>query len=412
MQLEQALLLLEPKLDIYLMEEEELMGFEQMVMSSFECFLIYADGEILYDVKSLKLPTGVKVYNLDCNFLKSHLGKKEEIRLIHPHLQKTWISSTDTRADFVEVLEHIKDNKMSGFLEIKSRFLGVDSFLYFKDGKVMNVRFGELEGEAAISFLIKRISDRIVTMNFYKLPDYMVDVYGATYRLISLEEEGFIKDLDFGPDLKNVIVQGMFPSGYFQIYMKDGKKVFQILNDEIVDSIEIYEPFYLAVFSLDFKKMDVDIVNFIKSYKPANIRVKPTSLDKNFVFFCPMCWNAVGQEDMVCPHCGYNIENFIRLPYDVKLIIALNHPIADYRITALNVIKGKNLKMAIPFVRDIILKEDNPMVIQAALNTLMIVDSEACKFLKNILEHHEYSVINKYVEEIYKRCCHEGEICR
>ncbi|GAB6078737.1 HEAT repeat domain-containing protein [Hydrogenobaculum acidophilum] len=408
MQLEQAILLLEPKLDVYLEQEEELMAFEQMIRASFDCFVINQENTLIYDVndiKSLKLPTNVKVYNLDCNFYKSHIGKAEDIKVINPHISKMWISSTDTRADFSEALESIKADKLSGFLEIKSKFLGVDSFLYFKNGEILNVKFGDLEQEPAIGFLVKKISDRIVSMNFYKLKEDMVKVYASSHKLLYLEEDEVIKSLDFGLDLKNVLVQGMFPSGYFQIYIENGKKIFQILNDELVDKIEIYEPFYLAVFSLEFKKTELDIFDFLKSYKPANIRLKPTSADKNFVFFCPMCWNAINQEDKICPHCGYNIEYFIKLPYETKLIIALNHPIADYRITALNVIKVKNVKMAVPFVKEIILKEDNPAVIQAAINTLVVMDEKACEFLKGVLEEHEYNTIKRYVEETYRRYC-------
>lgn len=408
MQLEQALLLLEPKLDVYLEQEEELVAFEQMIKASFDCFLIYEDGKLFYDTKSLNLPANVKVYSFDCNFYKSYIGQTEDIKVINPHISKMWISSTDTRADFSEALESIKTDKLSGFLEIKSKFLGVDSFLYFKNGEILNIKFGDLEQESAIGFLVKKISDRIVNMNFYKLPEDMVGVYASSHKLLYLEEDEVIKSLDFGLDLKNIIVQGMFPSGYFQIYIENGKKVFQILNDEIVDSIEMYEPFYLAVFSLEFTKIGIDVFDFVKSYKPANIRLKPTSLDKNFVFFCPMCWNAVNQEDKVCPHCGYNIEDFVKLPYETKLIIALNHPIADYRITALNVIKAKNVKMAVPFVKEIILKEDNPMVIQSAINSLLVLDGRVCEFLKNVLEHHEYNIIKKYVEEAHRRYCNES----
>ncbi|PMP90197.1 MAG: hypothetical protein C0170_06945, partial [Hydrogenobaculum sp.] len=341
MQLEQAILLLEPSLDVYLEQEDDLMAFEQMIKASFDCFVIDKDGTLIYDTKSLELPANVKVYNFDCNFYKSYIGKTEDIKVINPRISKMWISSTDTRADFSEVLESIKADKLSGFLEVKSKFLGVDSFLYFKNGDTVSVKFGDLYQEPAISFLVQRISDKMVSMNFYKLPEEMVEVYASTHKLLYLEEDEVIKSLDFGLDLKNMIVQGMFPSGYFQIYIENGKKIFQILNDEVVGSIEIYEPFYLAVFSLEFTKIAIDIFDFVKSYKPANIRLKPTSADKNFVFFCPMCWNAVNQEDKACPHCGYNIEDFIRLPYETKLIIALNHPIADYRITALNVIKAK-----------------------------------------------------------------------
>jgi hypothetical protein len=405
MQLEQAILLLEPSLDVYLDTEEDFMAFEQMIKASFDCFVIDNDGTLIYDTKSLKLPTSVKVYSFDCNFYKSYIGRFEDIKVINPRISKKWISSTDTRADFSEVLVSIKADKLSGFLEVKSKFLEVDSFLYFKNGEVVSVKFGDLYQEPAISFLVQKISDKMVSMNFYSLPEEMVEIYASKHKLLYLEEDEVIKSLDFGPDLKNMIVQGMFPSGYFQIYIENGKKIFQILNDEVVDSIEIYEPFYLAVFSLEFAKLELDIFDFVKSYKPANIRLKPTSADKNFVFFCPMCWNAINQEDKVCPHCGYNIEDFIKLPYEIKLIIALNHPIADYRITALNVIKAKNVKMATPFVKDIIMKEDNPMVIQSAINALLVIDESACNFLKKVLEEHQYKTIKTYLEEIYRRRC-------
>jgi hypothetical protein len=405
MQLEQALTLLEPSLEVSIENEEEFLAFEQMINTSFDCFLISVDNNVFYDTKSLKTPVYAKVYKVDCNFYKALVGKTEDIKIVHPKLNKVWLSPTDTRADFAKVLEDIKTMKLTGFLEIKSKFLEVDGYIYFKNGDVVNAKFGDLDKEPAVSFLISKISDKVVTMNFYKIPEELVDIYAARHKLLFVKEEDEITSLDFDVHLKEFLTQGLFPSGYFHIYLKNNKKLFSIINDEMVETLEIYEPFFLSVFSLEFVEGYIDIFNFIKSYKPANVYAKPTSADKNFVFFCPMCWNTINQDDIVCTHCGYNLENFIKLPYETKLIIALNHPIANYRITALNVIKSKNLSMAKPFIRDIILSEDNPFVIQAAINTLLTLDENACSFFKHVLEIHEYTVVKRYIEDVYRRYC-------
>ena len=46
----------------------------------------------------------------------------------------------------------------------------MDGYIYFKNGDVVNAKFGDLDKEPAVSFLISKISDKVVTMNFSKSP--------------------------------------------------------------------------------------------------------------------------------------------------------------------------------------------------------------------------------------------------
>ncbi len=406
MDIEQTLFLLEPMLSAYVKDEEELFEYKSMIESTVDCFLINTSKGVLDNFEHTELPDNISIYAVDCNFLNAFKNNKINIKLINPRLSKVWISSMDTRFDFKKVLQDIKELKLTGFLEIYSKFLDINGIMYFKSGKLLSVKFNDINDEEALPLLMKSISGKVFTLNFYKLPEDMIEVYAGYSKLESIEEDESLHNISFLSKSKNMLFQGMFPSGYFHIYMENNKVFFYILNNEIKDKIDIYEPFYLASFSIDKKFMDLDLDTYINAYQSANVMVKPTSADKNFVFFCPFCWNPVPQEAKICPSCNANIENFTKLPYDIKLIIALAHPIADYRITALNVIKAKNIHTAKAFIKSLILNDDNPMVVQSALNTLFgIMGRESCEFISYISNNHEYTIVKSFATDLYRRYC-------
>lgn len=407
MELEQSLLLLEPMINTYINDLEELEAYKNMIESSLNCYLISTKEGIFEDFIKIKIPTDIAVYSIDCNFYNTYKNKTDEIKVIHPKLNKIWLSSTDTRFDIKKTLQDIYELELSGFLEIHSKFLDIKSFMYFRNGQLLNVRFNDFENEEAITLLFDNITEKLVKVNFYVLPEHIINIYAYTHHLEYIEEDENIKDIfSLSRSDEKVLYQGMFPSGYFQIYKENGNILFYILNDKLVNKLDIYEPFYLAMFSLKENTINLNILDFIKFYKPADILLKPTSIDKNFIFFCPFCWNAVPQTATECPFCRANIANFTNLPYEVKLIIALNHPIADYRITALNVIKAKKIYMAKPFIKSLAINDNNPHVLQAALNTLIELGKEdSCGFLKYLSENHEYSLVRNYAFDIYRRYC-------
>ncbi len=44
------------------------------------------------------------------------------------------------------------------------------------------------------------------------------------------------------------------------------------------------------------------------------------------VFFCPVCWKEINQEDKRCPYCGSDVTEHERKSFEEKLINALKHP--------------------------------------------------------------------------------------
>jgi hypothetical protein len=64
--------------------------------------------------------------------------------------------------------------------------------------------------------------------------------------------------------------------------------------------------------------------------------------------FCPNCGFESYEEIEICPKCNFNIAEFSNVDFKQKLIKALNHPLPDVKIFAVQVIARKQFKDIIP----------------------------------------------------------------
>lgn len=55
-------------------------------------------------------------------------------------------------------------------------------------------------------------------------------------------------------------------------------------------------------------------------------------------FFCLSCWHEISERDVKCPHCNYDLDIYLNMPYEYKLIFSLNHPVKELKKLAVFII--------------------------------------------------------------------------
>ena len=65
-------------------------------------------------------------------------------------------------------------------------------------------------------------------------------------------------------------------------------------------------------------------------------------------FYCPQCWQTIGEESTQCPSCGYLLADYHALSYEDKLLRAIWHPVAERRLMAIRILGEMRSQKALP----------------------------------------------------------------
>jgi len=120
-------------------------------------------------------------------------------------------------------------------------------------------------------------------------------------------------------------------------------------------------------------------------------------------FFCPKCWKEVSEKCKVCPYCGFPFDSFNNLSYEEKMISALNHPIDEFKINAINVLGRIGGEKAVFAIEKFLEKENSvPVILETikALKHLSMRVNRAVKVLKKLEKHRAKVVANAAKEAL------------
>lgn len=117
------------------------------------------------------------------------------------------------------------------------------------------------------------------------------------------------------------------------------------------------------------------------------------------IFFCPNCWEELKKEEKRCPFCGSDLENFSKLSYEDKLIVALSHPVLSYRVNAVNLLGKLSCEKAVCKFEKMVETEDVITVLEIINALGMIGSNEAVKLL-NKLANNTSPVISKRAKAV------------
>ncbi|MCY0866377.1 MAG: HEAT repeat domain-containing protein [Aquificaceae bacterium] len=125
----------------------------------------------------------------------------------------------------------------------------------------------------------------------------------------------------------------------------------------------------------------------------ATLKVVKYDPNHPVLYFCPACWSVISREDVVCPNCGYDLKEFHNLPYEYKLIMALEHPVKEMKRNVIYTIGKKDLEMAIPHLEVMISKETDPIILMEIADALSRMTSPQAIGLLRALSQHRYPVV-------------------
>ncbi|MCU0583419.1 MAG: HEAT repeat domain-containing protein [Syntrophales bacterium] len=117
-------------------------------------------------------------------------------------------------------------------------------------------------------------------------------------------------------------------------------------------------------------------------------------------FFCPGCWREIGKSERRCPDCGYVLEDFQGLPYEGKLIRALDHPVRENRMMAIRILGDLKAQAALPAFEKVLERETDYYVIREVVVALHKIGTTAAIRRIESLRGHPSTMVRKLVKMV------------
>ncbi len=111
-------------------------------------------------------------------------------------------------------------------------------------------------------------------------------------------------------------------------------------------------------------------------------------------YFCPRCWYSSKKNFEVCPKCGYDLGEFEKLSYEDKLILALDHPIREYKLNAIRLLGRLKSEKAVEKFKEMV-KHSDVITILVIIEALSQIQSKKSLELLDELMKHKSPVISK-----------------
>lgn len=117
-------------------------------------------------------------------------------------------------------------------------------------------------------------------------------------------------------------------------------------------------------------------------------------------YYCPNCWVELTSIENICPGCGYQLEAYADLTLEEKLVMALNHPVAENRMLAVQILGKLGSVLALPQFENIITDRSADVYLQREVIKALarIDDPKTVELLQKAL-HHRSPLISQLARE-------------
>jgi len=119
-------------------------------------------------------------------------------------------------------------------------------------------------------------------------------------------------------------------------------------------------------------------------------------------YFCPNCWNEINPGDDSCPHCSYWMRAYDGLSYEMKLLHALDHPIRETRMMAIQLLGELKSTAALPAFRSILRAADDVHIIREIARSLACIGNDGSRALLVDLKNHRASHVSRLADELLR----------
>lgn len=104
--------------------------------------------------------------------------------------------------------------------------------------------------------------------------------------------------------------------------------------------------------------------------------------------YCPHCWGDLREDTTCCPQCGYDLAEYENLSYEDKFLLALDHPVRENRMMAIDVLGKLGEFRALPAFRRISAASRDFHEVQAVIQALLLIGGAKSETIILELESH------------------------
>ncbi len=324
----------------------------------------------------------VSFYQSTENFLIHAFDLYERHRLPLYSDRPLWVNLESINFNIREFFKKLLDFEVTGYMVVENRVKLVKGLLLLQKGIVMKVDYANLKGMDALKSLLEDLSKDVCILRVYELSEELLSIM-----LSEPELAGVYQDYEAVP-LKSIRGTALLVSVSAEKY---GYKVYLQGEEVYSEGFEEEAPFYeLFVVGTPLSE-PLDVLSIIDEGN--KLRVVKYDPEHPILYFCPACWSVISKDDKVCPNCGYDLTEFHNLPYEYKLIMALEHPVKDMKKNVIYTIGRKDLEIALPHFELMISRETDPLILMEIADALVRMSSpEAIRLLRELAQHR-YPVV-------------------
>ncbi|MDW8097079.1 MAG: hypothetical protein RMI44_02980 [Aquificaceae bacterium] len=318
------------------------------------------------------------------NFVIHAFGLHEKHKLPLYSEKPLWINMESINFNIREFFKKLIDFETTGFMSIDNRVKLKKGYLLLQKGMVVKALYGEDKGEKALKELLEDLNKDICTIRVYELSEELLAFLLLDYELVGLYNN--LQSVPVDKTQGTALVVSVSPEKYGYAVYVQGEEIYR---EGLEDEASFYELMVSSELFTDVEHLDPLL--FIEEHK--QLKILKHDPDNPILYFCPACWSVVEKEDKVCPACGYDLTEFHQLPYEYKLIMALEHPVKEMRKNVIYTVGRKDLEIALPHLELMASRETDPLILMEIADALSRMSSSEAMNLLRLLAQHQYPVV-------------------
>ena len=111
------------------------------------------------------------------------------------------------------------------------------------------------------------------------------------------------------------------------------------------------------------------------------------------IYFCSRCWEGTDIGVVICKDCGHDLTEFLQLPYDKKLLLALRHPTRQRQLLAIQLLGQIRNEEALPEYKRLLQEMDDYLLLREVLLALdNLPDAHRKPLLQEAMHHRAHRV--------------------
>ena len=125
--------------------------------------------------------------------------------------------------------------------------------------------------------------------------------------------------------------------------------------------------------------------------------------DSMITYFCPNCWAEIEHDAVRCQSCGYNTTEYSQLPYEEKLILALNHPVRADRLLAIRLLGNLRSSVSLPHLKLVLDEGDDFYLMREVMIALTKIGSPESREILSDATKHDSALVREFAARLMSR---------